>query len=274
MQTSRPGSKSYPILYHAHHARHTEDLAFWLALAAQQGEPILELGCGTGRVLTALAQAGYKVFGLDHDAHMLAVIRDHLPEGIKAPVFQADLARFGLGISFALILVPCNTWSTLTPDARRAALVTVFDHLDPGGLFAASIPNPALLRRQPKHSEAEVEDDFIHPLTGNPVQVSTGWERAGQVFHLEWLYDQLLPDGRVERLSVQVEHDLAPMEVHQAEIEAAGLQWEGEFGDYDGSPYRPDSPYLIFTARKPEQQESDRLQVNLPCEFLLLGLYF
>jgi SAM-dependent methyltransferase len=242
---------SYPILYHAHHSRHTEDLPFWLALADQQGGPILELGCGTGRVMVALAQAGYPVFGLDQDARMLAVLREQLPMGMPVHVFQADLERFRLGLQFPLILVPCNTWSTLAREKRRAALARVAGHLLPGGLFAASIPNPALLRRQPRRMEAEVEDDFLHPLTGNPVQVSTGWERAGHTFRLEWSYDHLLPDGRVERLSVKVEHDLSPLEVHQAEFVAASLQPCGEYGDYDRSPYRPDSPYLILTARKP-----------------------
>ena len=49
-----------PSVYHAHHNRHLEDLPFWLDLAAQTGDPLLELGCGTGRVLIPLAQAGYR----------------------------------------------------------------------------------------------------------------------------------------------------------------------------------------------------------------------
>jgi SAM-dependent methyltransferase len=243
-------NQDYPLLYHAHHLRHTEDLPFWLGLAGQQGGPILELGCGTGRVLAVLAQAGYPVFGLDYDGRMLAALRAHLPAGSDAPVFQADLAHFHLAMQFPLILVPCNTWSTLSPETRRVALEIVAGHLAEGGLFAASIPNPALLRRQPRHMEAEVEDDFLHPITGNPVQVSTGWERSGQVFHLQWFYDHLLPDGNVQRLSVQVDHDLSPLEAHLAEWAAAGLQPSSEYGNYDRSPYQPDSPYLIMTARK------------------------
>jgi ubiquinone/menaquinone biosynthesis C-methylase UbiE len=47
----------FPQLYHIHHNAHTEDLPFWLKLAQQQGGPVLELGCGTGRVLIPLIQA-------------------------------------------------------------------------------------------------------------------------------------------------------------------------------------------------------------------------
>ena len=54
-------------LYHAHHSRNLEDLPFWQELARQQGSPILELGCGSGRVLLPLARAGYNVVGLERE---------------------------------------------------------------------------------------------------------------------------------------------------------------------------------------------------------------
>ena len=64
-------AKMLPLLYHAHHNRYKEDLPFWLELAARHGDPVLELGCGSGRVLLALAQDGYQVYGLDNDPGML-----------------------------------------------------------------------------------------------------------------------------------------------------------------------------------------------------------
>ena len=45
-----PNSYSLAMLYHTHHGLHDEDIPFWLALATRYGDPILELGCGTGRV--------------------------------------------------------------------------------------------------------------------------------------------------------------------------------------------------------------------------------
>ena len=61
----------FPELIHAHHNRHLEDLPFWLDLAGETGDPLLELGCGTGRLLVPLGQAGHRVIGVDHDPAML-----------------------------------------------------------------------------------------------------------------------------------------------------------------------------------------------------------
>jgi SAM-dependent methyltransferase len=252
-QQKDKSSLAYPRLYHAHHSRHMEDLPLWQHLAEMQGGPVLELGCGTGRVLVPLARTGFSVYGLDREAGMLAVLRERLPAGLvrAVRVFQADLTAFCLAKQFPLILVPCNTWSTLPKENRQVSLECIVRTLQPGGRFVASLPNPALLRRLPRIAEPEVEDDFPHPVSGNPVQVSTGWERTGREFRLHWHYDHLLPDGQVQRLSVQVRHDLAPFEAHLAELEAAGLEIETGYGDYDRSPYQPDSPYLILAARKP-----------------------
>jgi len=239
------------MLYHAHHANETEDLPFWLELAARQGNPLLELGCGTGRVFLPLAKAGYQVYGLDRDPAMLAVLRLSAPTELRygLRLLQSDMTAFHLGIRFALILLPCNTFSTLAQPARLAALERVATHLRPGGLFVASLPNPALLKRLPATSEAELEDILSHPLDGEPVQVSSAWVRHEDLFILTWHYDHLLPDGRVERLSTRIQHHLAPVDAYLAELRLAGLGVTGVYGNFDWSPYDAgSSPYLILAA--------------------------
>ncbi len=136
----------FPHLYHAHHSLHSEDLAFWLDLAAKQPGPILELGCGTGRILIPLAQSGHTVVGLDNDPGMLALLKSHLPPLLshKPLVIQADFTQFHLGRTFGLVLMPCNTYSTLSPEARRSTLVSVRAHFQPGGMFAVCFAQPRL----------------------------------------------------------------------------------------------------------------------------------
>jgi SAM-dependent methyltransferase len=240
----------FPDLYHAHHVKYQEDLPFWLGLAQQHGAPVLELGCGSGRVLLPLAKAGYAMVGLDNDLEMLRFLRRTLtPEIQPAPLlFAASLTRFHLNCTFPLIVLPCNTWSVLDAAQRRQALDCIARHLAPGGIFAASLPNPEFLRDLPVNSEADVDETFLHPLTGNPVQVSSGWQRTRRNFTVTWHYDHLLPDGGVERLTVQAKHDLLPTEVYLDELRQAGLHIRALYGDFDGTPADRWATNLIFLA--------------------------
>jgi SAM-dependent methyltransferase len=240
----------FPRLYHAHHSRHAEDIAFWIGLAHWQGSPILELGCGTGRVLLALRREGLAAFGLDSDLGMLQTLKGLAPPGEAAPVWAADMAAFSLARSFAFILIPCNTFSTLGPSTRLSTLQTVARHLQPGGLFAFSVPNPEMLLRLPRRSEPEFEEMFPHPVDGEPVQVSSGWARAAQYVTFTWVYDHLLPDGTAERFETRARHELTPLSVYREELCQAGLRIETTFGDYDHSPCSPDAPHWIALARK------------------------
>lgn len=245
--------QSFPWLYHAHHILHLEDLSFWLDLAAQQGDPILELGCGSGRVLLPLARAGHRVHGLDNDPGMLAVLNQNLTPDLQPPVhvLQADLTAFHLGIQFALILMSCNTFSTLPANKRLSTLALVRQHLLPGGLFAASLPNPAVTRHLPRNADPEVEETFPHPLDGEPVQVSSAWERTSHHFIIHWHYDHLLPDGRVERQSAQARHYLTSTETYLEELSATSMKVMHLYGDFDRSAYTSVSPYLILVAQVP-----------------------
>jgi len=242
----------FPRLYHAHHSLHPEDIPFWLDLSRQYPTPALELGCGTGRVLIPIAQTGKKIVGIDNDFEMLRVLGDNLAKNSvsQAETLQADFTAFHLAVKFGLILLTCNTYSSLSAGQRQALLRCVINHLKPGGAFVTSMPNPARLRRLPRRSEAEVEEVFPHPVDGEPVQVSSGWTRDENSFTVHWHYDHLFPDGRVERVSAQATHFLTPVEQHLKEFSSAGFDGTTCLGDYDGSDFSPSSPFLILLAKR------------------------
>jgi SAM-dependent methyltransferase len=241
----------FPSLYNAHHSLHAEDIPFWLDLSRRYEAPVLELGCGTGRVLIPLALEGKWAVGLDNDFAMLRLLRKNLAKYplAKAEAVQADFSAFHLAAQFGLILLPCNTYSTLTGETRQAVLRGVLDHLSPGGAFVVSMPNPQLLRHLPRSAEPEVEEIFAHPTDGEPVQVSSGWVRSQESLTFLWHYDHLFPDGKVERLSTKVTHYLTSLEQHRQEFEAAGFCDLTCLGDYDGSENSPAAPQLILLAK-------------------------
>ena len=238
-----------PLLYHTHHNQDLEDLPFWLNLARRHGSPILELGCGTGRVMLPLIEAGYQVTGLDLSAEMLAHLKTLAQQaGIGKPsVVQTDLTNFQLKQRFPLIILPCNTYSTLSAEQRLAALKSITHHLAPGGVFAASLPNPDWLGSLEDIEDVEIETVFLHPETGNPVQASNEWRRMENQLEICWHYDHLLPDGQVERFSQATRHWLTPTEEYLDELKTAGFRVQ-IYGDFEREPYSTELPFLIFEA--------------------------
>ena len=241
----------FPMLYHTHHTQSAQDIPFWLQIASRFPNPILELGCGTGRVYVPIHAAGHRIIGLDNDFAMLSCLKENARKNLQDEplVFQADCAEFHCAEKFGLVVLPCNTYSTLDKDRRKATLESVHLHLLPRGAFVTSLANPALLDQLPAKADPEVEDFFLHPVDGEPVQVSSAWEKSASHFILTWHYDHLLPDGKIERTSMTIAHELSSTETFLQEIRSAGFAIIELYGDYDLNPFGQDSPQLIIVAQ-------------------------
>ena len=120
------------------------DLELWRELAAECGGPVLELGCGTGRVALDLAARGHEVTGLDSDAALVGALAARARDlGRRVHAEVADARSFDLGRTFSLVLAPMQVLQLLGgPAGRRAALGAVRRHLRPGGLFAPALADP------------------------------------------------------------------------------------------------------------------------------------
>ncbi len=242
-----------PALYALHHHTYTEDLPFWRWLARQAQGPVLELGCGTGRVYLPLLEEGIALWGVDRQAAMLRYLRDQAaPEQrTRLRLIQADMRALGFAPgAFALVLVPCNTFSLLDAPARAQVLAAVARLLRPGGCLALSLPNPLRLASLPPEGESEPEGLFWHPESGHPVQVSSAWHYEPGRWSVMWHYDHLWPDGMVERTTVRQIHHLIPPDEQRQAFAGFGLTVEAQYGDFDRSPWQAQAPYLIWVLRR------------------------
>jgi SAM-dependent methyltransferase len=116
---------------------YAEDLALWRELAGTG--PVLDVGCGAGRVALDLARAGVPVVGLDNDASLLAALRERSGD-LPVQTVRADARAFDLGRRFPVVLAPMQTVQLLGGQpGREAFLRCARAHLEEGGLVALAL---------------------------------------------------------------------------------------------------------------------------------------
>jgi SAM-dependent methyltransferase len=132
---------------------YTADLDLWRTLARERGGPILDVGCGTGRVALELAAAGHEVVGIDADAALVAALNERAGAArLSASAVIADARSFTVARAgqrgsapgrFPLAILPMQVAQLLDGPAGRAAMLsTVARHLAPRGLVAVALADP------------------------------------------------------------------------------------------------------------------------------------
>jgi SAM-dependent methyltransferase len=135
---------------------YAQDLSLWRSLAAEHGDPVLDVGAGTGRIALDLARQGHEVVALDHDPVLVAELARRAGD-LSVTAITADARDFDLGRQFALCIVPMQTIQLLGGSGgRRAFLECARRHLQPGGLLAMAIA--------PELELFEVVDGGLTPL--------------------------------------------------------------------------------------------------------------
>jgi SAM-dependent methyltransferase len=241
--------------------RNRQDVAFFVEAARASGGPVLELGCGSGRVLIPTARAGVEIIGLDLSPHMLQVCRQHLqdePPQVQARVqlIQADMRQFDLDRAFRLVTTPFRPFQHLTTlQDQLCCLACIHQHLAGDGRLILDIFNPSLegLTRDNLGQEICDEPEFTTPDGRRVTRCHSTVSRdyANQTNQIELIYYITHPDGRQQRLV----HTFPMRYLFRYETEhllaRSGFQVEQVYADYDKSPFGSKVPgELIFVAKK------------------------
>lgn len=245
--------------YDLEFAAYDDDLPLYRAFATHTGGPLLELGCGSGRVLVPLAEDGYAMTGVDLSPAMLALAGEAATRAAVAErvaLVEDDIRTLGkLGTTrFALAFSAINSFLHLeTQGDQLAALRAVAQHLQPGGLFIADLfpPHPDLL--------IEYDGRLIHvgtyrdPHTDERIdKFSTSMlARADQRIDTTFFYDRLRADGTTQRVAATFALRYIGRYELELLLDRAGFTDITIYGSYDLEPFTDASERMIAVARLP-----------------------
>jgi SAM-dependent methyltransferase len=225
------------------------DVAFYLEQARRRGGPVLEVGCGTGRVAIVLAEQGVDVVGLDLSAAMLRIAerkRARLAPEVarRLTLVEADMTDFSLDRTFPLIVTPSRSFQfMLTPGAQRSALGSMRRHLRPDGALVLDLFDPLLdwCVPRPQANEPSRQATVRNPVTGLDVRIEVverSPDPARQLIDEVWRYTELDESGGEVRSTTErliLRWTLRSEIRHLAELE--GFEVDAEFGDFrEGGP--------------------------------------
>ena len=253
------------VLYDWEYRRRRDDVRFYGTLADERGGPILDLGCGTGRLMLPLLRAGHTVVGVDRAAPMLARAAARLARLAPRARRRALLARGDLralpivsGSSgrFAFAIAAFHTIQHLGTDRELGGFFAdVARVLQPGGWFAFDTfaPNARFLTRANAAGDRRwARARFRHPTTGQRLEYSESYQLDRRILVSTFHYRPVGPGQRNQAATRRVElahRLLEPGEIRRLAA-GSGLALIASWGGFDGRPLAPPTEQHVFLFRR------------------------
>lgn len=236
---------SESVLDESRRQRILDSERFYLEEAHRGGGPVLELGCGSGRLTIPIARSGVRIAGADLSEAMLSAARTKATAaGVAVDFLQADMRLFEIPERFGAIFIPGNSLlHLLTAHDLKACLGCVRRHLAPGGrlIFDVSHWDLAKLARDPavRSFALSVQDPRRGVVT---IEESAGYDAVEQIRSIQWYFSSAdAADFRVIEYRLRV---IFPQELLLL-LENSGFRLEARYGEFPREPFTPVSPRQV-----------------------------
>jgi SAM-dependent methyltransferase len=226
----------------------SDGIPFWKHIADEHGDPILELGCGTGRISIELAMAGHEVSGLDNAPAMFEHARQKADSrNIGVEFVRGNFCKFELDRLFGAILFPANTLGHVTTLGDFETLSqSVRTHLKPDGVYVIDIfvPNPLVFIRDPDGRYPFGQYETERGTT--TVTCSNQYDAATQINHVTTYTQTGNEPHKESTLDLKM--------YYSAELDALlgynGFEITAKYGTTDRDPFGPGSNRQLIVCRK------------------------
>jgi ubiquinone/menaquinone biosynthesis C-methylase UbiE len=243
--------------YDAMYLDRKDDVQFYVQLAKEIGGPVLECGCGTGRVLLPIAEAGIEIWGIDGSRVMLDVANKKsmtLRPEIKSRIHlnHQDMRDFNLELSFSLCIIPFRAFlHLLTVEDQDKALSQIHKHLKRGGVLVLDMFAPSYKLLAEDSATIHIGEK-LNLLTGQNFTIidHVRYEHERQLIHVERFYEEVGESGHVIRKVMHFTLRYIFRYEMQVLLEKNKFKLKEVFGHFDKRPYDYKSGEMIFVAEK------------------------
>lgn len=230
------------------------DRFFYLDVIQKYGQPVLDVGCGTGRLLLDYLQQGIDIDGVDNSPEMLSICRKKAERaGLQTKLYEQFVEALGLPRRYQTILVPSSSLQLIiAPELVERALARLAGHLLPGGVLVASIMT---LWKEGEPLESEWERTAVRESDGVKFRrVSRSrYDPQRECEHTEDLYqkiagDQVVAEERHRRSPATRSYGQSQI---QALFEKAGFVNVQVFSEFTFDPVKPEDALFVVIGQKP-----------------------
>lgn len=242
--------------YDAEHTDKTDDLILYSELASAYDGPMLDVGCGTGRVMFHLAQEGYMVHGIDSEYAMLERAKIKLSAFShardKLRFHHGDVLTYEFETTFKLIALSYNALMHFHEQETQIALLKRLRQcIDADGLLVIDLPNAGEAFGSPDSDTITLERTFIDSETGHLVmqQATSYLDRAEQLMRVNWIYDEVTEDGTLKRTLAPVLFRYFFAAEIRLLLQIAGFDVDEIYGSPDRDPFEDGCERMIVIAK-------------------------
>lgn len=254
----------FAFYYDLFYSRDKQDFEFYRELARQAGSGarVLELACGSGRLMLPVLEEEVHLTGLDLSAAMLDKARQKLakePPEVQERVslVQGDMCRLDetldLTQSFDLIYLAYNSFQHLdTNEERLACLRSAYRFLKPGGRFVVDVLNPEGERPEANNGRLVYVGKVKVPERDSVIKLffTSYADLAAKQCRFKYTCHESFADGTVDRTLIGINYGYIYRDELEALVQEAGFTVERVYGSFEFDEFSSDSERLIMACRR------------------------